>query len=45
MTFVEVYPGQEFLSAKHNGALDDGYLQKAAIGGFSRNTLIEKFMN
>lgn len=33
MTFIEVYPGQQFLSIRQNGAVDDGHLQKVAIGG------------
>lgn len=44
MTFIEVYPGQQFLSIRQNGAVDDGHLQKVAIGEFSRKMPIEKFM-
>ena len=35
MTFVEVYPRQQILSIRQNGAVNDGHLQKVAIGGSS----------
>lgn len=45
MTFIEVYPGQQFLSIRQNGAVDDGHLQKVAQGSFQEKTPMEKFMN
>ena len=42
MTSVEVYPGQRFLSIRQNGAVDDGHLQKVAIGEFSRKNTYRK---
>lgn len=34
MTFVEVYPRQQTLSIWQNGAVNDGHLQKVAMGDF-----------
>ena len=42
MTFVEVYPGQQFLPVWHNGAVVNGHLQKVPIG--VKNMPKEKFM-
>lgn len=44
MTFVEVYPRQQTLSIRQNGAVDDGHFQKVSIGTFFRKKPIEKFM-
>ena len=39
MTFIEVYPEQQFLSLGQNGTVDDGHLQKVAIEVIFRHSI------